>query len=192
MIKNLKEYKEKKKILLDFNKNYYDLNSPKVDDATYDTLKKDLVSFEEKNFNIIGDHKIKNLVGFKPSEKFSKVKHTEKMLSLDNAFNKEDILDFYKKLNNYLNLGSTNRIELLAEPKIDGISASLKYINGVYVQGISRGDGEHGEEITENLATIKDIPKKLKNFSSSELIVRGEVYIAKSDFKNLSKCQNLN
>jgi DNA ligase (NAD+) len=108
------------------------------------------------------------------------------MLSLDNAFNKEDILDFYKKLNNYLNLGSTNRIELLAEPKIDGISASLKYINGVYVQGISRGDGEHGEEITENLATIKDIPKKLKNFSTSELIVRGEVYIAKSDFKNLS------
>ena len=186
MIKNLKEYKEKKKILLDFNKNYYDLNSPKVDDATYDILKKDLVIFEEKNLNIIGDHKIKNLVGFKPSEKFSKVKHTEKMLSLDNAFNKEDILDFYKKLNNYLNLGSTNRIELLAEPKIDGISASLKYINGVYVQGISRGDGEHGEEITENLATIKDIPKKLKNFSSSELIVRGEVYIAKSDFKNLS------
>ena len=186
MIKNLKEYKEKKKILLDFNKNYYDLNSPKVDDATYDTLKKDLVNFEEKNLNNIGDHEIKNLVGFKPSEKFSKVKHTEKMLSLDNAFNKEDILDFYKKLNNYLNLGSTNRIELLAEPKIDGISASLKYINGVYVQGISRGDGEHGEEITENLATIKDIPKKLKNFSSSELIVRGEVYIAKSDFKNLS------
>jgi len=186
MIKNLKEYKEKKKILLDFNKNYYDLNSPKVDDATYDILKKDLVNFEEKNLNIIGDHEIKNLVGFKPSEKFSKVKHTEKMLSLDNAFNKEDILDFYKKLNNYLNLGSTNRIELLAEPKIDGISASLKYINGVYVQGISRGDGEYGEEITENLATIKDIPKKLKNFSSSELIVRGEVYIAKSDFKNLS------
>ena len=186
MIKNFKEYKEKKKILLDFNKNYYDLNSPKVDDATYDILKKDLVNFEEKNLNIIGDHKIKNLVGFKPSEKFSKVKHTEKMLSLDNAFNKEDILDFYKKLNNYLNLGSTDRIELLAEPKIDGISASLKYINGVYVQGISRGDGEHGEEITENLATIKDIPKKLKNFSSSELIVRGEVYIAKSDFKNLS------
>ena len=186
MIKNFKEYKEKKKILLDFNKHYYDLNSPKVDDATYDILKKDLVNFEEKNLNIIGDHEIKNLVGFKPSEKFSKVKHTEKMLSLDNAFNKEDILDFYKKLNNYLNLGSTNRIELLAEPKIDGISASLKYINGVYVQGISRGDGEHGEEITENLATIKDIPKKLKNFSSSELIVRGEVYIAKSDFKNLS------
>jgi len=186
MIKNFKEYIKKKKILLDFNKNYYDLNSPKVDDATYDILKKDLVNFEEKNLNIIGDHKIKNLVGFKPSEKFSKVKHTEKMLSLDNAFNKEDILDFYKKLNNYLNLGSTDRIELLAEPKIDGISASLKYVNGVYVQGISRGDGEHGEEITENLATIKDIPKKLNNFSSSELIVRGEVYIAKSDFKNLS------
>ncbi len=186
MIKNLKEYKEKKKILLDLNKNYYDLNSPKVDDATYDIIKKDLISFEEKNADIIGDDKLKNLVGFKPSEKFSKVKHEEKMLSLDNAFNKEDILDFYKKLNNFLNFSSTTRIQLLAEPKIDGISASLKYINGLYVQGISRGDGEYGEEITENLATIKDIPKKLKNCPDGELVVRGEVYIAKSDFKYLS------
>jgi len=186
MIKNLKEYKEKKKILLDLNKNYYDLNSPKIDDASYDNLKEDLISYENNNINIIKKDRIKDLVGFKPSEKFSKVKHQEKMLSLDNAFSKEDILDFYKKLNNYLNLSSTSRIELFAEPKIDGISASLKYVNGIYVQGISRGDGEYGEEITDNLATIRDIPKKLKNFSENELIVRGEVYIAKSDFKDLS------
>ena len=186
MIKNLKEYQEKKKILLDLNKNYYDLNSPKIDDASYDNLKKDLIIYEDNNINIIKKDRIKDLVGFKPSEKFSKVKHQEKMLSLDNAFSKEDILDFYKKLNNYLNLSSEFRIELFSEPKIDGISASLKYVNGIYVQGISRGDGEYGEEITDNLATIRDIPKKLKNFSENELIVRGEVYIAKSDFKDLS------
>ena len=131
-------------------------------------------------------NKIKNIVGYKPSDKFSKVKHDENMLSLDNAFTNEDIFDFYKKLNNFLNLNSDTRIELLAEPKIDGISASLKYINGKYVQGISRGDGNYGEEISENLATIIDIPKVLNKPHSGELIVRGEVYIAKSDFKNLS------
>ena len=108
------------------------------------------------------------------------------MLSLDNAFTDEDIFDFYKKLNNFLNLNSDTRIELLAEPKIDGISASLKYVNGKYIQGISRGDGNYGEEISENLATIKDIPKVLSKPHSGELIVRGEVYIAKSDFKSLS------
>ena len=121
------------------------------------------------------------------SDKFSKVKHDENMLSLDNAFSSEDISDFYKKLNNFLNLDLDTRIELLAEPKIDGISASLKYVNGKYTQGISRGDGNFGEEISENLATIKDIPKVLSNSFKGELIVRGEVYIAKSDFKNLSE-----
>ena len=186
MIKNLKEYKKKKKIFLDLNKNYYDLNKPVVDDASYDTLKKDLINFEENNSNIISGNKIKNIVGYKPSDKFSKVKHDENMLSLDNAFTDQDIFDFYKKLNNFLNLNSDTRIELLAEPKIDGISASLKYVNGKYIQGISRGDGNYGEEISENLATIKDIPKVLSKPHSGELIVRGEVYIAKSDFKSLS------
>ena len=186
MIKNLKEYKQKKKVFLDLNKKYYDLNKPLVDDASYDILKKDLINFEENNSNIIKDNKIKNIVGYKPSDKFSKVKHDENMLSLDNAFTDEDILDFYKKLNNFLNLNSDTRIELLAEPKIDGISASLKYVNGKYIQGISRGDGNYGEEISENLATIKDIPKVLNKPHSGELIVRGEVYIAKSDFKSLS------
>ena len=186
MIKNLKEYKQKKKIFLDLNKNYYDLNKSVVDDATYDSLKKDLISFEENNNDIIRNNKIKNIVGYKPSDKFSKVKHDENMLSLDNAFTDDDISDFYKKLNNFLNLNSDTRIELLAEPKIDGISASLKYVNGKYIQGISRGDGNYGEEISENLATIKDIPKVLSKSHNGELIVRGEVYIAKSEFKNLS------
>ena len=186
MIKNLKEYKSKKKILLNYNKLYYDKSSPKIDDASYDKLKQELLNYEKSNKIPTEEKKISQIVGFKPSEKFSKVKHSESMLSLDNAFNEKDILDFYKKINNYLNLKSENRVELFAEPKIDGISASLKYIDGIFVQGLSRGDGEYGEDITENLITIKDIPKKIKNPFLGELIVRGEVYIPKSEFENIS------
>ncbi len=186
MIKNLKEYKSKKKILLNYNKLYYDKSSPKIDDASYDKLKQELLNYEKSNKIPTEEKKISQIVGFEPSEKFSKVKHSESMLSLDNAFDEKDILDFYKKINNYLNLKSENRVELFAEPKIDGISASLKYIDGIFVQGLSRGDGEYGEDITENLLTIKDIPKKIKNPFLGELIVRGEVYIPKSEFINIS------
>ena len=186
MIKNLEEYKKNKKILLEHNKNYYDLNSPKIDDATYDLLKKDLIDFEKKyNKKILGK-KISDIIGFTPSTKFSKVKHLEGMLSLDNAFNETDILDFYKKINNYLNYEPNERIELFAEPKIDGISASLTYVNGRYIQGISRGDGQYGEDITDNLETILDIPKTLKENLYGKFTVRGEVYIGKQDFVKLS------
>jgi DNA ligase (NAD+) len=183
MINNFKEYQKKKKLFIEYNKSYYDLNSPKIDDATFDQFKKDLIEFE--NTHNIKD-KITNIVGFTPSEKFSKIKHQEKMLSLDNAFNEEDILDFYKKINNYLNNNNEFREELYAEPKIDGISASLSYIDGKLARGLSRGDGEFGEDITENLETIDEIPKKLKTKINGELIVRGEVYIQKSDFKKIS------
>ena len=183
MINNFKEYQKKKKLFIEYNKSYYDLNSPKIDDATFDQFKKDLIEFE--NTHNIKD-KITNIVGFTPSEKFSKIKHQEKMLSLDNAFNEEDILDFYKKINNYLNNNNESREEIYAEPKIDGISASLSYIDGKLARGLSRGDGEFGEDITENLETVDEIPKKLKKKINGELIVRGEVYIQKSDFKKIS------
>ena len=129
--------------------------------------------------------KIKNIeevVGSKPSEKFKKVKHTKQMLSLTNAFNKEDMFDFGKKIKNYLNINTQE--ELSAEPKIDGISASLRYINGKMVYGLSRGDGIFGEDITENLSTISEIPKKI--FNAPKIIdIRGEVYISKKDFEKL-------
>ena len=186
MIKNLKDYKIKKKQLINHNKYYYDESAPKIDDATYDRLKLDLLNFEKNNQIPETEKKISETVGFTPSKKFSKVKHNESMLSLDNAFTEEDIKDFYKKINNYLNLSANERVSLFAEPKIDGISASLKYIKGELVQGLSRGDGEYGEDITENLFTIRDIPKKLKNKKIKELIVRGEVYIPRSEFKKIS------
>ena len=186
MIKNFKEYKKKKKELLDHNKYYYDDSRPKIDDLNYDKLKKELLDFEKKHQNLLKGKKVSDIVGYEPSKKFSKVKHDEKMLSLDNAFNESDIIDFYKKINNYLNFSSSHREQLFAEPKIDGISASLKYINGSLVQGLSRGDGEFGEDITENLITIDDILKKLSRFKKGELTVRGEVYIPRSEFENIS------
>jgi len=108
------------------------------------------------------------------------------MLSLGNAFNINDMNNFYKKIKNYLNYETSQNITLIAEPKIDGISASLLYQNGILVQGLSRGDGEYGEEITENLMTISDIPKKITYKKFPKLIeIRGEVYIGKKDFKNI-------
>ena len=104
------------------------------------------------------------------------------MLSLNNAFNKEDMLDFEKKIKNYLNINSN--LELSAEPKIDGISASIRYTDGKLTYGLSRGDGTFGEDITENLLTIREIPKTIPN-SIKVIDVRGEVYISKNDFKNL-------
>ena len=110
------------------------------------------------------------------------------MLSLSNAFSQENIKDFIKKIRNYLNLKNLQKIVFSSEPKIDGISASLKYVDGIFVLGLSRGDGKVGEDITSNLKTIKDIPKKINKSNFPKILeVRGEVYISKSDFKKIEK-----
>ena len=121
-------------------------------------------------------------------QKFSKVKHNESMLSLDNAFTEEDIKDFYKKINNYLNLSANERVSLFAEPKIDGISATLIYENGILTKGLSRGDGLVGEDILENLKTISDLPKKILSKNIPDILeIRCEIYIGKKDFLKLSE-----
>ncbi len=110
------------------------------------------------------------------------------MLSLGNAFNEEDLKNFEKKIFNFLSLDKISIIDYSAEPKIDGISASLIYINGKFIKGLSRGDGVEGEDITENLKTIKDIPQNVsaKNFPN-EIDIRGEVFIENDDFKKISE-----
>ena len=110
------------------------------------------------------------------------------MLSLSNAFNEEDLKNFEKKIRNFLSLTKDFEIEYSAEPKIDGISASLIYIKGKFVQGLSRGDGKEGEDITENLKTINDIPKNInvKNFPT-EIDIRGEIFIQNDDFKKINE-----
>lgn len=183
MISSVDDYKKKLKLLDQYDQYYYETDSPKITDAEYDEIKKKLLEFEKKN----PQYKfVSNKVGFAPSKKFSKVKHAEKMLSLGNAFSIEDMNGFYKKIRNYLNYEAGQDITLVAEPKIDGISASLLYQNGILVQGLSRGDGEYGEEITENLMTIPDIPKKITYKKFPKLMeIRGEVYIGKKDFKKI-------
>ena len=170
-----------------YNQAYYDKSAPLVSDSKYDELKKDIIEFE-KNYSFLKDPNSPSLiVGFKPSKNFKKIKHKVPMLSLSNAFDEKDLVNFEKRIINYLNKNNDFAIEYSAEPKIDGISASLKYINGNFEVGLSRGDGKEGEDITENLKTIKDIPKNIldKTFPK-EIDIRGEVFIKNSDFKTLS------
>jgi len=177
---------DKVKSLKKHNELYFKLDSPKISDAEYDNLKKEIVDLK-KNNNFIRKLKINTkFVGFSPSNKFKKIKHLKPMLSLSNAFEKKDMEDFLSKIKNFLNSKEMN-IELLSEPKIDGISASLTYENGILSKGLSRGDGINGEDIMKNLMTIKDIPKKINDKNVPKILeIRGEVYIGKKDFKSIS------
>ena len=180
-----KKYLDKVKLIEKYNKSYYEKDDPIISDHEYDKLKKETLEFEKKYFFLNKFTSIKNKVGFKPSSKFNKVKHSKPMLSLSNAFDSNDIKDFTKKINNYLNNKNTNLLFSL-EPKIDGISASLTYKDGVLTKGLSRGDGETGEDILANLKTIKQIPHKIKTKDIPETFeVRGEVYIGKKDFEKI-------
>jgi DNA ligase (NAD+) len=183
----LDEYKKKIQSLKQHNKKYYNDNSPIISDAEYDQLKVEIISLEKK-YSFLKDLKSPSkTVGYKPSKNFKKVTHKVPMLSLGNAFSENDLNNFEKKILNYINDFKFEDIEYSAEPKIDGISASLIYKDGIFIKGLSRGDGKEGEDITENLKTIRDIPQKIsyKNFPS-EIDIRGEVFIKNSDFVTLN------
>ena len=182
-----KKYQEKIKLLVKYNKYYYENNSPLVDDSEYDNLKIEILDLEKKNSFLKSNDSPSKTVGFKPSKNFVKVNHKVPMLSLSNAFDKNDLENFQKKIINFLNFKNENQLfEYSTEPKIDGISASLLYKNGKFVRGLSRGDGKTGEDITKNLFTINDIPKVIEdNNFPKEIDIRGEVFIEKNDFKLL-------
>ncbi len=180
--KIISTYKKKLKTLKQHNKYYFIEDRPRITDAEYDLLKNEILQLE-KNYDYLSDFgSIKQLVGSPLTNKFKKIKHLSPMLSLSNAFNKEDMQDFLKKIKNYLNSKHEN-FELFAEPKIDGISATLIYKNGKLVSGLSRGDGLVGEDILLNLETIKAIPKILKGKDIPNLLeIRCEIFISKKDF----------
>ncbi len=181
-----REYLEKISLIKKYNEDYYLNSSPKVSDASYDELKKNILDLEKKYSFLSSQDSPSKTVGFKPSKNFQKVKHKIPMLSLNNAFNKEDLINFEKKIINFLSLKKNFEFEYSAEPKIDGISASLFYKKGKFIQGLSRGDGVQGEDITENLKTIIDIPKVLKGDEIPEEIdIRGEVFIGNKDFSKI-------
>ena len=181
-----KEYDKKIKKINEYNKYYYNNSSPLVYDEVYDKLKQNIFSLE-KEFEFLKSEKSPSeTVGYKPSKNFNKIHHKVPMLSLANAFGEDDLMNFEKRILNFISKKNDFQIAYSVEPKIDGISASLTYKNGKFIRGLSRGDGNEGEEITANLATIKDIPKIIsnKNFPR-EIEIRGEVFIQNSDFVSL-------
>ena len=181
----IKLYKKKINILKEHNRFYFNNDNPKITDAEYDSLKKEIIDLEKK-YNFLKKLNLnKKNIGSTPSKKFKKIKHLKPMLSLSNAFDKNDMKDFVNKISNFLNL-KDKEIELSSEPKIDGISATLIYENGNLIKGLSRGDGIIGEDILQNLKTINGIPKKIDGIKLPSLLeIRGEIYIGKKDFKNI-------
>ena len=181
----IKNFKKKIDLLKKHNFHYFNNDAPIITDAEYDAIKIDALNLESK-YSFLKKLKLfSGLVGSTPTGKFTKIKHLRPMLSLSNAFNKEDIEDFIKKIKNFLNYNK-EKIELFSEPKIDGISASLIYEKGNLVKGLSRGDGLIGEDILENLITIKSIPKKINSKKLPDLLeIRCEIFIGKKDFKKI-------
>ena len=183
-----KKYLSKVKLINKLNKFYYDKSKPIVSDKEYDDIKKEILILEKKYKFLNSQNSPSKIVGFKPSKNFKKVPHRIPMLSLANAFNEDDLLNFEKKILNFLSKEENTKIFYTAEPKIDGISASLIYKNKKLIRGLSRGDGKEGEDITSNLITIKDIPKEIfSNDFPDEIDIRGEVFIQNSDFENLKE-----
>ena len=188
MDKNLikKKYLQKIKQLQKFNKAYFEKSVPLVSDAKYDEFKKEIINLENRYDFLSHPYSPSVVIGHKPSKNFKKVLHKVPMLSLANAFSVSDLENFEKKIRNYLNIDKYYKIEYSVEPKIDGISASLTYKLGKFSLGLSRGDGQEGEDITKNLETIKDIPLVIsKDNFPDEIDIRGEVYIKNSDFEIL-------
>ena len=181
-----KLYKNKIKEFKHNNFLYFEKSKPDISDEEFDNLKNDILRLEKEYKFLSHENSPSKNVGFKPSKNFKKVNHKVPMLSLANAFDEGDLKNFEKKILNFIDKKEGITLEYSTEPKIDGISASLNYKDGKFVQGLSRGDGREGEDITSNLMTIADIPKiiHIKDFPK-EIDIRGEVFIRNNDFKRI-------
>ncbi len=175
--------------LAGYDSAYFQDDAPKVSDADYDVLRRRNAAIEARFPDLLRPDSPSHRVGAKPSAKFAKVVHARPMLSLDNAFHDEDVADFVARVQRFLGLKEDDELTITAEPKIDGLSASLRYEDGLFVQGATRGDGVEGEDITPNLRTLKDVPLRLHGRAPKILEVRGEVYMTHADFAALNKRQ---
>ena len=186
-LKIKKLYKEKVNEILKHNKFYFINDSPQISDSKYDGIKRETLLLEKKYPYLKKLGLVEKIVGAPASNKFKKIKHLRPMLSLSNAFNKNDMSDFFKKIINFLNYENKN-VELFSEPKIDGISSTLIYEKGLLTRGLSRGDGITGEDILANLKTIKSIPKKIQTINVPKLLeIRCEIFINKKNFNSLKQ-----
>ena len=169
---------------------YYIDDAPVLSDAAYDALRHELLDLEKRFPHLVAKDSPSKKVGALPSGKFGKITHTVPMLSLDNAFSDEDVTDFVSRVKRFLSLDDNAAMSFTAEPKIDGLSAALRYENGQLVSGATRGDGKVGEDVTANLSTLDTIPKTLSGNGWPEILeVRGEVYIDHADFDTMNKAQ---
>jgi DNA ligase (NAD+) len=166
---------------------YHQQDAPVISDADYDRLRQRLGAIEALYPALIAP--VSFAVGAKPSEKFSQVRHRVPMLSLNNVFSDQDVRDFFERIKRFLGLESQSEVALVAEPKIDGLSCSLRYEQGRLVVAATRGDGEEGEDVTANVRTIADIPQQLQGPVPEVLEVRGEIYMRKDDFLTLNQRQ---
>src|SRR6202045_2271134 len=172
------------------DKRYYQEDAPKISDADYDALRQRFNAIEKRFPELVTSDSPSQKIGAAPSGRFAKVRHAVPMLSLDNAFAEADVIEFVGRIRRFLKLGEDDKIDFSAEPKIDGLSMSLRYEGGELVTAATRGDGAVGEDVTANIRTLEDVPKKLKGRSVPDICeVRGEVYMTKQAFLALNERQ---
>ena len=169
------------------NSSYYVKDAPEIPDADYDALVRELRALEEDHPELRNDASVTQKVGAEPSAVFSEVVHVEKMLSLDNVFDTDELEQWAQRAAKGLSV-DVNDLDFAVEPKIDGLALSITYVDGQLIQAATRGDGRVGEDVTDNVKTIKNVPKSLKG-ATGRVEVRGEVFLAKADFEELNKRQ---
>src|SRR5215467_3402758 len=175
--------------LEEHDRRYYQDDAPTVSDAEYDALRQRFNAIEKRFPDFVTAESPSQKVGSAPSGRFKKVRHALPMLSLDNAFAEEDVRDFIARIARFLKL-SDDRIDFSAEPKIDGLSMSLRYEGGELITAATRGDGAEGEDVTANIRTLKEVPHQLKGKNVPAVCeVRGEIYMTKPEFLALNKRQ---
>ena len=172
------------------DKRYHQEDAPTVSDADYDALRRRNDAIEVRFPDLVREDSPSGRVGAAPAEKFDKVTHAVPMLSLSNVFNDEDVQEFCERVRRFLKLPEDEPLDISAEPKIDGLSASLRYENGKLITGATRGDGQVGENVTTNLKTVSGIPHTLSGDGWPDVLeIRGEVYMSHADFAALNKRQ---
>ena len=176
--------------IAEHDRRYYQEDKPSISDAAYDHLRQRYDAIEARFPDLRTPESLSQRVGAAPSTRFAKIRHAVPMLSLDNAFAEEDVVDFVGRIRRFLRLADDDEIVFSAEPKIDGLSMSLRYEDGELVTGATRGDGSEGEDVTANVKTLHDIPHKLKGRGVPPVCeVRGEVYMTKAAFLELNRKQ---
>jgi DNA ligase (NAD+) len=176
--------------LAEHDRHYYQQDAPIISDAQYDALRQRNAAIEARFPDLVLPDSPSRRVGAQPTGRFAKVRHSLPMLSLDNAFDEEDVAEFVDRIRRFLRLPSDEELVFTAEPKIDGLSLSLRYEGGRLAVAATRGDGFEGEEVTANVKTLRDVPQQLRGKKVPDVCeVRGEVYMTKSDFLALNKRQ---